>query len=416
MNWNSELDSSIEEDKSNTRRRTYSCNFIKMETGVILLSNASDAYLDLVGICREDVGRSIDELYTMDDLEFIHFLFGKCSVSKKGSKLCRMKKLGKDHIPFKIAAMGDSSSMHCICCRLDSQQLHNQSDMVNQLQFHITGDYSKSLLFQKQADNSFIIESFSERLRDYWPQIHRDGVLSEEDSSYCIEELTELMNLCLDQKKAISYFDSLPFEQSLWCIALHPITHESEKRVFVILNNVMEDVQDFMCEEENPYSKTQFSNCVIRVCPTGMCYLAEMNKTFVQLMKRESFSVGDLMESKAIKECIEKRHFVLKQWRPKGGDKSIPGLLIFALPYTRDRTVEQIQVTLLPDIYLEDICAMTRLTERERQVCRLVAESRTNKYVATVLNISEGTVKKTLHNVYQKLGIGSRTELIKLMC
>jgi two-component system nitrate/nitrite response regulator NarL len=51
------------------------------------------------------------------------------------------------------------------------------------------------------------------------------------------------------------------------------------------------------------------------------------------------------------------------------------------------------------------------LTARESDVARLVAIGRRNKEIAHELGVSEGTVKMHLHNLYQKLEIGSRTEL-----
>lgn len=51
------------------------------------------------------------------------------------------------------------------------------------------------------------------------------------------------------------------------------------------------------------------------------------------------------------------------------------------------------------------------LTRRERDVAKLVATGRRNRDIATVLGISEGTVKMHLHNVYAKLGLESRTQL-----
>ena len=52
------------------------------------------------------------------------------------------------------------------------------------------------------------------------------------------------------------------------------------------------------------------------------------------------------------------------------------------------------------------------LTGRERQVAQLVAIGMRNKEIAAELRITEGTVKMYLHTMYEKLGIGSRTELV----
>jgi two-component system, NarL family, nitrate/nitrite response regulator NarL len=54
------------------------------------------------------------------------------------------------------------------------------------------------------------------------------------------------------------------------------------------------------------------------------------------------------------------------------------------------------------------------LSAREREVVLLVAEGLPNKEVARRLNLSEGTVRIHVHNIYQKTGIGSRSALTAL--
>jgi len=54
------------------------------------------------------------------------------------------------------------------------------------------------------------------------------------------------------------------------------------------------------------------------------------------------------------------------------------------------------------------------LTIREREVVLLVADGLSNKEVARKLELSEGTVKLHLHNVYQKLRVNNRTTLAAL--
>ena len=51
------------------------------------------------------------------------------------------------------------------------------------------------------------------------------------------------------------------------------------------------------------------------------------------------------------------------------------------------------------------------LTPRERELVRLVAQGLRNKEIARKLDITVGTVKIHLHNVYQKLGVDSRVAL-----
>ncbi len=51
------------------------------------------------------------------------------------------------------------------------------------------------------------------------------------------------------------------------------------------------------------------------------------------------------------------------------------------------------------------------LTDRERQIARLVSEGLSNKEIARKLNVSQGTVKVHLYNIFQKLEITNRTVL-----
>ncbi len=52
------------------------------------------------------------------------------------------------------------------------------------------------------------------------------------------------------------------------------------------------------------------------------------------------------------------------------------------------------------------------LTPREIEIVRMVAQGLRNRVVAERLSISEGTVKIHLHNIYEKLGVDGRLELV----
>jgi DNA-binding NarL/FixJ family response regulator len=54
------------------------------------------------------------------------------------------------------------------------------------------------------------------------------------------------------------------------------------------------------------------------------------------------------------------------------------------------------------------------LTPRERQVVVSLCEGNSNKKIARQLNLTEGTVKVHLSNIYNKLGVANRTALTAL--
>ncbi|MGH2408906.1 MAG: response regulator transcription factor, partial [Chloroflexota bacterium] len=54
-----------------------------------------------------------------------------------------------------------------------------------------------------------------------------------------------------------------------------------------------------------------------------------------------------------------------------------------------------------------------RLTERERDVLRLLAAGRSNHEIARALYVEVNTVKTHVKNLYAKLGVHSRVQVIQ---
>jgi two-component system nitrate/nitrite response regulator NarL len=54
------------------------------------------------------------------------------------------------------------------------------------------------------------------------------------------------------------------------------------------------------------------------------------------------------------------------------------------------------------------------LTPREMEIIMLVAEGLSNKEIARRTNVTEGTIKLHLHNIYGKLGVANRTALTRI--
>lgn len=64
---------------------------------------------------------------------------------------------------------------------------------------------------------------------------------------------------------------------------------------------------------------------------------------------------------------------------------------------------------------INSIKPLDPLTEREREVLRLILSGKSNKTIAEALFISESTVKTHAHNIYSKYDVGSRAELISIL-
>lgn len=101
----------------------------------------------------------------------------------------------------------------------------------------------------------------------------------------------------------------------------------------------------------------------------------------------------------------------------KGSD---PGLLLTCLDAVRDgkRWIDRELLQRAFDFAVTGSSPtsdpLQRLTPRERSIVDLVSGGLRNREIGAELGLSEGTVKVYLHNIYEKLGIGNRTELAVL--
>ena len=55
------------------------------------------------------------------------------------------------------------------------------------------------------------------------------------------------------------------------------------------------------------------------------------------------------------------------------------------------------------------------MTDREKEICRLISEGCTNSQIASILFISEGTVKNYVSTIYDKLGEHDRTKAVLML-
>jgi len=96
---------------------------------------------------------------------------------------------------------------------------------------------------------------------------------------------------------------------------------------------------------------------------------------------------------------------------PLGGDLRVKRALESTLLTTLS-TEDQSLAIAATGAALHDAKPTETLTDREIELLRLVEAGLANKQLADALLISESTVKWHLHNIYSKIGVGSRTAAV----
>lgn len=99
----------------------------------------------------------------------------------------------------------------------------------------------------------------------------------------------------------------------------------------------------------------------------------------------------------------------LKQNGPPTLAKAIR--LVMAGHIWMDQKVVQIMAEAVPP---EDQHLRRKLTDRERRVLRGVLEGLTNKKIGDEIGVSEGTVKATLQQLFDKTGVRTRSQLVRV--
>jgi DNA-binding NarL/FixJ family response regulator len=81
-------------------------------------------------------------------------------------------------------------------------------------------------------------------------------------------------------------------------------------------------------------------------------------------------------------------------------------------PEATTRMVEALRPTLPTDADRAVVAALPRLTAREREICELIAAGMSNDDIAARLTISRHTVKVHVSNVFAKLGLPDRVQVV----
>ena len=121
-----------------------------------------------------------------------------------------------------------------------------------------------------------------------------------------------------------------------------------------------------------------------------------------------------LFESEALANAQKKQNVVFTElyFHTAGGEK--PYSVVFIPFLSRDSLVMAVMAEKTSVLSAADKL-MERLSPREKEVVQLVLEGKRNADIAAALAIAEGTVKKILSNAYDKLGIRSRVELVRMI-
>lgn len=142
----------------------------------------------------------------------------------------------------------------------------------------------------------------------------------------------------------------------------------------------------------------------------------ELNPLLTHLAANHEVSLDSLLKCHAIQKAIKIKSSCRGYYRKKNSYGIEIIYTVDALPVISKGKIKNIMLTVIPSSSSNcmNINILKKLTVRESEVAMIAAKGYPNKYIAHILHISEGTVKKTLSNCYKKMGISSKVEMIQI--
>lgn len=158
--------------------------------------------------------------------------------------------------------------------------------------------------------------------------------------------------------------------------------------------------------------KTESGQCVFELDKNNNLIIDSYNYKFKTIIENNEENYNKLINSETIRKCC-------KNTSPSNGritlevDGNIENYFLLAFPFIKKSKI-YVLLSNCDGLLKYDRRNFDMLSAREKEVMNYIVEGSTNKYIAFKLNITEGTIKKTVYNIYKKLGIVSRVELMRL--
>lgn len=225
-------------------------------------------------------------------------------------------------------------------------------------------------------------------------------------------------NRALQSNKVVHFLDELHCdgESFFFDINLLPF---SETKVVLYARRISSEKYNILQKKLNLTSSIYpesdlFGICELSIANKNDPYIVGCNSYFKKLLSETNIEASTLFNSSTFQQCLMSR----SKESGKINVKNNEGETIFFEITTYHRPEENVFMLVLskeekPVVHIN--LESTTLSTRQQEIISYVANGYTNRYIANKLNISEGTVKKTIYNSYKKLGIGSRVELFKLL-
>lgn len=399
-------------------KECFFCKYYRSPDGTIILADASPNYFSFIGHRRNVCGRSIKEVYSKRAVLYIESLYTEYGSGNSVFRYVRDSKDGSGL--WEVAAICQDGYLRCIGKHINDCEFISE----NNLGLKNYGDekkekYGGTVIACADGKGGFVIESCSSELTEKAPLCCVGADLEAVLKKYmCRINSISIFEKSVRENIPISYYDMTNVKtvfsisgnsMGILRISIMPVNSPDSSKVVINVNSVISE--KFIGDEGYDVDSTaagrlwNIATCVLSKTVRGEIYIDEITAALAGMLSQGEILFDDLCRE----EFFEEAGSPMSKYTVYGSNNREYSVMV--LSGFSDSRKDSVMLTVTP------VCRAERselLTERESEILSLAAAGNSNRYIALTLKISEGTVKKILHNGYSKLGICSRVELVKL--
>ncbi len=231
-----------------------------------------------------------------------------------------------------------------------------------------------------------------------------------------------ILDSCLNSRKVMEFVDCIDCRSGVQYFKFCLIPSKNIVNEIQVLT-ICISKEDYENEKFKQYSHqtffpnvSRYASCTIfindnkKYCDLG-------NRQFYEILEEFQIQPEDIIDTTEFKNTLKYNIFTQTVFHLKNSHGITYPFHMSFIPINTiiKNSSKVLFIGTIPENMMDDNQLEHILTKRELEVASLVARNESNKYIAHKLKISEGTVKRILYNVYQKLNISSRVELTKLI-
>lgn len=387
------------------------------ENGHLILISSNETNSKLYGISEPCIGKSLYDIMEQEHADRWHLRFQEW---KKLALTSYISYFGDATVAWDTTIEIKNDLVFGVGKKVLPEELDRftfeKHEFFNHYFIHPEDFIVITLSVQPDCD-SLLIESIDS---PYDPSYHAP-FLGQDISSitfFCSNILDKkVYKKCLQTNKTVHFVERFDQEEHTLFLDVNLCPYLQRSKIIIYAKVINEptyrDIQKKISNIYGAYPETDhFAVCEINYDDPENPYMIGCNHAFKNLEHCTDITLASILCNQTFDRCLtssskETGHLKLEHHLGK-----VKHYKLDVSPVT-DSGYHNYLVLLAEEKELFNLDH--HLTTREKEVLTFVANGVTNRYIANKLNVTEGTIKKTIYNAYKKLGIGSRVELVKLL-